>query len=374
MFARLALLSLLPVPLLAVPALASADVTFGGTRASGMGGAGLALPLDVFQNYRLNPAITAFGGKGFRLQYPQFGYRTDGLDLSDVTDLASDLTSGSGNENLAIRLARRYGGRDRDFGVTAGLGFFGGGFALSGEGEASVASRPNAVLKSFIGSGGDINNAPLDAQLDAYGFGYYQYAIGYANAVQLPKSRLATGIKVKQVRGYYAHKKAFGPSISGNTTGGVVNGSDVPGGEDFRDARAVGVDLGGIYSTDSLEGVYFGAVVENAVRPNVKFDSEAANNGTLRRDFVDPFATIFNFGLGYQYRQNVLLAADLVDIGNRAGRGEFRTGVELGFARAFAGRAGYNSRTGFTYGVAVGGFNVQLGGQQPITIGTTVRF
>lgn len=368
--------AVLPLALLALTAVATADVTFGGTRASGMGGAGLALPVDVFQNSRLNPALHGYGTRSFRFQFPQFGYRTDGISVSDVTDLGRRLSSGSGNEALAIRLARQYGERRRDFGVAANAAVFGGGFTAFGEGEASVASRPNAVLRQFIASGANPDNTPLDAQLDAYGFGYYSFGVGYANAVNLPRARFSTGIRVKQVRGYYAHKIANGPSIANNTTGGVGNGTDIPGNENTVDARGVGVDLGGIYSDQRLKGFTFGAVIENAVQPNIRFASQAPadEGGAIRRGFVNPFRTAFNTGVGYMYRENILGALDLVDLGNRAGRSELRAGIEVGLSRAFAARAGYNSRTGFTYGIAAGGFNLQLGGTSPVTIGTTVRF
>ncbi len=368
------LLFALPLLALLAPA-ARADVTFGGSRAAGMGGAGLALPVDVFQNTRLNPALHAFGPKGLRLQYPQFGYRTQGLSLGEASDLVKDLTrGGSANTDLALRLARRFGGDRREFGAEAGLAVFGGGFVLSGFGEVEGTSIPNAALRTFIRNGGDPNNAPLDAQLDAYAFGYTSVGLGYANAVQLPRARLALGGRLKSVRGYYAHKKAQGPSISSNTTGGVVNGSNIPAGDDYLNEGSVGLDLGAIYSLDRVRGLTLGAVVENAIAPKVRFDSERPDNGGLRPDYVDPFRTALNLGAGYAYRRNLLFAADAIDVGNRAGRAEFRTGVEIGLARAFAGRAGYNSRTGFTYGLAVGGFNIGLGGRSPVTIATSVRF
>lgn len=359
---------------LGLTALGAADVTFGGSRAAGMGGAGLALPVDVFQNNRLNPALHGFGPKGFRLQYPRFGIRNDGISTGDVFDLLGDLTSGSVDDDLAIKLANQYGARRREFGAEAGLGFFGGGFALTGFTEAEVASIPNASLRQFIRNGGDLENAPLDAQLDAYGFGYTQIGVGYANAVQVPRATLALGLTIKTVRGYYAHKKVQGPTDPNNPSVSVGNGSGIDQNDDYVDETGVGVDLGAIYSIDRIKGLTFGAVVENAIQPNVRFGSERPNNGTFRSDYVDPFRTALNLGVGYQYRQNVLFAADLVDLGNRAGRAEGRIGVELGVSRQFAGRAGYNTRNGFTYGVALGGFNIQLGGNAPLTVGTSVRF
>lgn len=339
-----------------------------------MGGAGLALPVDVFQNTRLNPALHGMGPKGFRLQYPQFGYRTDGLSVGDAADLVGDLTRGNDNEDLAVRLARRFGGARREFGAEAGLAFFGGGFALNGFGEVEGTSIPNDALSTFVNSGGDVNDAPLDAQLDAYAFGYYSVGVAYANAVRLPRATLSTGVRVKRVDAYYAHKKAQGPSIASNTTGGVVNGSNIPGDKDFLRDSSVGVDLGAVYSFDKIKGFTVGAVVENFVQPTVRFASERPDNGGLRNDYVDPFRRALNLGTGYVYRRNLLFAADLIDVGNNAGRSELRTGVEVGLARSFAGRFGYNSRSGFTYGLAAGGFNIQLGGQLPVTVGTSVRF
>lgn len=366
--------SLLAVAALAASYAGATDVTFGGSRAQGMGGAGLALPVDVFQNTRLNPALHGFGPKGFRLQYPRFGYRTDGISAGEVTDLLADIGGGGIDDEFAIELAREYGGRRREFGAEAGLALFGGGFALSGYGEIGVTSIPNQVLRDFVNSGGDVDQAPLGAQLDAYTFGYYTVGVGYANAVQLPRATLATGITVKSVRGYYAHKKVQGPTDLNNPQASVDNGADITGGDDYLDQGALGVDLGAIYSFDRVKGLTFGAVIENAIQPNVKFDSERPNDGPIVDDYVNPFKTAFNLGVGYQLRQNVLFAVDQIDVGNRAGRSEFRAGVELGLSRQFAARAGYNSRTGLTYGAAIGGFNIQLGGQAPLTIGTAVRF
>ena len=72
--------------------------------------------------------------------------------------------------------------------------------------------------------------------------------------------------------------------------------------------------------------------------------------------------------------QVAALCVDFIDLGNSAGRQEVRYGAELALSRGFAVRAGYNSRTAFTYGLSLGGLNVQVGGQAPLTLASVIRF
>jgi len=353
---------------------AQADVIFGGSRRAAMGGAGLALPIDFSQSTRYNPALLGFGGRGVDFTFPQLGYRANGIDLGDIQDYLGDIGSGGLDVGRLNEFARRFGRRTSEFGVNGNAGISFGGFSFGGDGEAAVTMKPNAPLRAYNGSG----NVPANAQLDAYGFGYYSLNAGYGGKVRVPNGRLALGGTVKSVTGYYAHKIAG--NINGNTA--PVNGADISGGSDTIRKSGVGFDLGAVYSTEAMPNVYYGAVIENLVRPNVKFNRQLDGDNNLGgpgtapviANGVDPFKTVTSVGVGAMLGRNILVAADLYDIGNNAGRSEFRSGVEFQVARGFALSAGYNSRSAISVGVSVFGFSVTLAGRQPLTVGAAVRF
>ncbi len=348
------------------------DVTLGGTRIQSMGGAGLALPFDVANNYRVNPSFLAFGNKNPKLQFPQFGYRLDGISLSGVTDIVGKIGNGGLDSDGILSLARQYSRSSVTIGLQTNFGVQFGGLAISAGGSAGINSVPNAQLQNWANSGGDVNNVDLGSRLDAYGYATQQIEIAYGNAIRTKAGRLAVGVNTKNIKSYYAHKFADKDTIQSNNTNGIQNGSGIAG--DFAESTSYGADLGLLYSPPNINNLYIGMVVENFITPSGAFPFESPGGGQpILQNGFDPFKRATSVGLGYQL-DRFLLAADFVDLGNAAGRSEMRAGAELNISRGFALRAGYNSRTAFTYGVGFGSLNIQLGGNTPITIASVLRF
>lgn len=352
--------------LAAISTSASADVQFGGTRAQGMGGAGLALPVDAANNFRLNPALLAYAPKGLSVSYPSVQLKLDGLSVGDLNDYFGNIKDGGLDSDKLIKFANKFGSRRHDLGLNGSLGLLGGGFALTGMGEAVVSTLPNATLQSSVGSGTPANGS----QLDGYGLGYYGYGLSYGNTVPVPEGGLSIGANAHVVKAYYAHQ------IVSYTAGGVTSGpasGDVGGHSTVSDS-GFGADLGFLYHTKDMPNVHYGFVAENLIKPNIKFDRQLANSTTVLKDDIDPFQTNFRAGVGATIGKNILLAADYLDLGNRTGNSQIALGAEYHFGSTLALRAGYNSKNSFSVGFSAFGLNVAFANNIPITIGAGFRF
>ncbi len=353
-------------------ALASADVTIGGTRSQGMGGAGLALPFDIGNNYRMNPAFLAFGPKAPTLQWPQFGFKLNGISFGDVSDVVGKLSNGGLDSDGVLTLARDYANSNKVVAVNTDFGVQFAGFAIGVRGELGINSRPNQQLQNWAAAGGDTSNVDLGSRLDAYGYGYQQVDIGYGNTVKTKAGKLSIGFNGKRVKSYYAHKFADKDTIQNNDANGVQNGSGIA--QDFAESSSYGMDIGLIYRLPNADDVFFGAVIENFIEPGIVFPFEAPGGGSLiAAGGFDPYKRTISAGFGMS-KGKLMMAADFIDLGNSAGRQEVRYGAELALTRGFAVRAGYNSRTAFSYGLSLGGLNVQIGGQAPLTLASVIRF
>jgi hypothetical protein len=348
------------------------DVRLGGGRAFGMAGAGIALPLDVYENHRLNPALLGFAGEKFRFGIPYIGYHAKRISLKGVQDLIGDIDSGGIEDDQVVKLARKYGSNTKEFGVNGGLGVSGGHFALSGGAEAIVRSVPNAQLKAFLATGdNDYNNAPIDSRLDAYGLGYYEMNASYGHEVLKGADRLSVGATVRGVSAYYAHKVADAEAIAGN--GDVRNGSEVADGDDVIKRSGVGVDLGAVGTLRKLPNAYYGVNIRNLVEPNIRFVRTFPNTDfPLRRD-LRPFQREINVGTAY-VQGRYLAAADMIDLGNHAGHAGFRVGGEYAFSKYLAIRGGYDSRSKFVVGLCLGGVNAAVSADGSTSIVTAIRF
>ncbi len=346
-------------------AYAAADFTIGGARAQGMGGAGLALPIDVRNNYILNPAFLAFGSKNPALQFPQIGYRIDGIGFGDLSDVIGNFSEGVSQDGV-LTLARSFGQNDIKAAFGANLGVSGLGFAVAARGEVGLNSTPNAALRNWDG-----NNSTLtgNERLDAYGYAYRSIDVGYGNAVRVPAGRLAIGANARFITSNYAHKFVDANGIQNGT---VQNGSGIPAGQDTVEEQGVAVDLGLLYSPKNLDNLYFGLVVENFIQPDLNFDVQRPGGAGF--DALNPFPRVISVGIGAQVGKGLLLAGDLVDIGNAASRKEARVGAELGLGSSFAIRAGYNSRTAFGWGFSLFGVNVHFAGNTPLSLNSAIRF
>ena len=350
------------------------DVRFGGGRTYGLAGAGIALPLDVYETSGLNPALLGFAGSRFRLGVPYIGYHTDRISLGQVQDLFKDVDKGGVSNDEAVKLARKYGDDAKELGVNGGIGLSDGHFALRGRFEADVRSVPNRSLRNFLATGDDnYQDTPIDARLDAYGLGYYETAASYGHEVPLGDggNRLSLGASVRGVSAFYAHKVADASAIASGD--GVRNGTEISGDDDMIERSGVGADAGLVGSLRAVPDAYFGLSVRNALEPNITFVRTLPDTDfPLERD-LRPFKRTVGVGTAYVKRR-YLVAIDAVDLGNHAGGAGVRAGVEYSINKYFALRGGYDSRSKFVGGICVGGLNAAIAADGTSSIFAQLRF
>lgn len=350
------------------------DVRFGGARTFGLAGAGIALPLDTYETFGLNPALLGFDSKRFRVGLPYIGYHTKDISLGQVNDLIGNASSGGVSDDEAVRLARKYGSNTKELGVNAGGGLTYKGFALGFRAEALVRSVPNQALSNFLATNDDdYRDAPIDSRLDAYGLGYYQTTLAYGREVSVPRSRdrFSLGLAAREVTAIYAHKVADATAIAGD--GDVRNGSEISGDDDMITRSGFGLDFGGVAALHAVPNAYFGFSVRNLVEPNVTFVRTAPNTDfPLIRDFR-PFKRQIGVGAAY-VKERYLVALDAVDLGGHGGNSGVRLGAEYSINKHFAIRGGYDSRSKFVAGVCVGGVNAAISADGTTSVVSQIKF
>ncbi|MCS7065900.1 MAG: hypothetical protein NZL85_06430, partial [Fimbriimonadales bacterium] len=142
------------------------------------------------------------------------------------------------------------------------------------------------------------------------------------------------------------------------------------GTRDFLEKRTIGVDLGLIWKPDSSIPYTLALVVENAVEPDVRLDATDRNGNAVR---LQPMRRAVHAGFAMETGVGTLVAFDIIDIGNRTGRGELRFGAEQRMGPLIL-RSGYASRTGWTAGLGLGGFNFAYSREFPLTVSRTLVF
>jgi F plasmid transfer operon, TraF, protein len=334
---------------------------FGGTRSTGMGGAGLALPVDVLQNQRLNVAFLA-KNKKIGVQFPEVGVRTEGANFGDLHNILGSAGGAALSSRTLTNLYNDFGTHRVQADGQLNLGFVAENFSLNLEGAANVTSIPNAVLAS--GSPG------AGAQLDAYGHGFYEVAVGAGTPLHLNSGELSVGTRLKTVSAYYAHKVA---AMNGSTLS-IQNGQEFGNSKNDTASRTgIGVDLGVLYEPNAVKNLYFGATVDNFVVPKVGFE-QSLPFSSADSSFSNPFLTTTSVGAGYMAAKDILVATDLYDIFNHSGNRQLRMGAEVGLGSSITGRVGYNSLSGFTIGGSAFGYNLSLSGGLPLLLTRTIKF
>ena len=350
----------------AAVSLASAqDVRLGGARTFGLGGAGVALPLDVWETHRLNPALLGFADKRLRYGIPYIGYHAKNLSVGDLSKASKDIDS---NSNLD-QYARDFGNDTKELGLSFGEGLSFAGFAFSVAGDADARSIPNASLKEWANSSADLSTLPDDARLDAYGLATYDVAGSYGRTVLDSREKVAVGATARFASAYYAHKFVDAEAIQNDG-----NGQNAPeiGNGNAVNKSGFGADFGVLASTERLKNFTVGANAHNLIEPNVRFartDTEANAIGDLR-----PFQRHVDVGAAYVASDRYLAALDLVDLGNHAGVAGVRAGAEYTVTRFFSVRAGYDSRASVAVGLSLFGVNAAFDAKGTATLTTALRF
>ncbi|WP_395145346.1 hypothetical protein [Armatimonas sp.] len=363
------------VALIALPAQAQ-DITFGGdARAFAMGGAGIAsLAGNSISGMgsRNNPASLAFAKGLMRVHYPNIGARASGaISLDKAANFL--LTSGSGAD--ATDLARRFASETSGFGLNASLGLRLGPveFLASGVGQGYVL--PNASLQTW-GKNGATGSVPSDARADVLATAIYSLPqIGFATQLKSGSGgenfNIAVGARLKYMNAIYSH--FFGEKATLDSSADALRAPEMNG-QDTLTKKGLGADLGIMLESKKFLGFSGGLVIANAVKPNFTFVGQFganANGGGGARTY-NLLATTATAGVGFQ-KGGMTAVADLVDITGAVGKAELRVGAEQKLG-PIALRAGYNSATGYTYGLGLGGFDIALGKRQPLEVVRTFKF
>lgn len=347
----------------------TSDLMLSSNRKAGMGGAGLALPVDQILSGRQNPALYASLAKKFSIAMPELGYRLDGLTYNQLRDLLKTASSGGVDSTTARTLAQKYSNGRKEFGALAGLGLNVGGIVISADGGADVTSVPDPTLAAWS-TAGATGNPPATSQLDAYGFGYYglNFGTGKTFSGQMP---VDFGVQARVLHSYYSHYVANQNTIVNSTP--AIPGPEM-GGNTKLDAKGVGFDLGFLGHLKDNKS-FVGLTVQNLIEPKVGFD-QALPNYTANPSTTQSFnAFKRQVGVGYATTTKEGTAAlDIVDIGNHAGNLAWRLGGEVQLAKGFAIRAGYDTRYKATLGFGFMGINIAFSKQNPLSFTTGLKF
>jgi len=344
-----------------------ADLSFGGSRAAGMGGAGLALGSDISRSGARNPAWHAFKPKT-QLYWPALRFDLDGVNYGDFDDFFNTGSSGSLETTSLGRLARTFGNRTVEAGLNFSLGSQFGAFGLDFSSEGFVTTIPNQSLRTWVNAGSDLAAVPADARLDGYGIGLAELGFVGGHLFPTEKDDFAVGGRLKLVRSYFTHYLADSAAI---ISGGGVAAPEM-GGDKVKEKNSFGLDAGLQWNSKATPGLMGALVVNNLIEPNIKFDTFAPGIGGGSQR-VKPFVRAIDLGLGFD-KGPWLAALDVVDLGNNAGRQELRFGGEIHAGRWIAARAGYGSRTGWTIGAGLAGFNIAYSGRYPLEASYAFKF
>lgn len=350
------------------------DVQLGGSRSAGMGGAGLAYPGNIGQ-IRSNPGLLGFQKLGFKTKFPTLGYHTRGISWGNAADTLGSIGSGGLSPGKLGNFAKQFGDSEKSFGLYGDLGVNFGPLVVAFGADALATTIPSRSLQQSV-QNGTVNFGGNDA-LDGYGYGYHSLDVAYGHAFK-PRTdeleTLAVGAKLRVMKGYYSHHIARGNDI---TTGGGSTPAPEMYGQDVQSKTGLGIDLGFQGISGRERNVYFAATIENFIAPNMGFNSTLpydSTNGTPGETRVNPFRPRWNVGFAYSPKQQIILAADWVDLYNHRGEKEFRLGAEFMANEKYGVRAGVASRNGMTFGFTIEGFNISFSKRNPIQVASGFRF
>ncbi|MCX7993491.1 MAG: conjugal transfer protein TraF [Fimbriimonadales bacterium] len=355
------LLGLIVVPLWA-------DISFGGSPSAGMGGAGLAVVRRPTAQSFQNPAVIAYV-QGFRLGAGNIDTTSQGASLSNLIDDLEFRQGSAADIATAAGLLRKYAREDTRLLVTGDFGLIVSGFSVSVGGILDARLLPNTPLQNWARTDGNINNIPANSRADVIAIGVVSLP-DVTTGFKLPSEQgdLAVGVRLRNLKFYYTHYSANQAQLQAGQ-----NATRAPElqGRDYLERSATGVDLGFLWRPTGDKTYTLALVVENFVEPNIRFQA-TDRNGTLFN--FKPLKRTYNAGLAVELETGSLVALDFIDIGNSAGKGEIRLGYEQRIGRGLALRGGYASKTGWTAGLGIGGFNLAYSDTLPVVVSRTLNF
>lgn len=344
-----------------------ADISFSGSPSAGMGGAGLAVIRRPTALAFQNPAMAAYIARPSGAGSVDFSSRGAG-----VQSLLDDLNIGQGSAadiGTTATLLRTYARQDTQLQITGDLGVIANGVVVSVGGIVDARLLPNEPLRIWARTDGNPNNIPANARADLIAISAISLP-DVAAAIRLPAEQgdLAMGVRLRNLKFYYTHYVADKARLQ---EGGSATRAPELQGRDYIERSALGVDLGFLWQPTADKTYTLALVVENFVEPNIRF--QATNRDGQVFNFK-PLKRTYNAAVAFDLETGSLIAIDFIDVGNNAGKGEIRLGYEQRLARGFALRAGYASKTGWTAGLGIGGFNVAYSDRLPVVVSRTLNF
>lgn len=344
-----------------------ADLSFGGSPSAGMGGAGLAVIRRPTAQAFQNPAVIAYV-QGFRFGAGNIDTTSRGASFSRLLDDLEVRQGSAADIATAAGLLRKYAREDTRLLLTGDLGVIASGVGISVGGIVDARLIPNAPLQNWARTNGNIANIPNDARADVIAVGVVSLP-DITTGVRLPSPQgdLAVGVRLRNLKLYYTHYFADQAQLQAGQ-----NATRAPElqGRDFREFSATGVDLGFLWRPTGDQTYTLALVVENFVEPNIRFEATDRVGQVFN---FKPLKRSYHAGVAVELETGSLIAVDFIDIGNNVGKGEIRLGYEQRLGR-IALRTGYASKTGWTAGLGIGGFNLAYSDTLPVVVSRTLNF
>jgi hypothetical protein len=344
-----------------------ADLSFGGSPSAGMGGAGLAVIRRPTAQAFQNPAVIAYV-QGFRFGAGNIDTTARGASFSRLLDDLEVRQGSAADIATAAGLLRKYAREDTRLLLTGDLGIIASGVGISVGGILDARLLPNAPLQIWARTDGNIANIPANAQADVIAVGVVSLP-DITTGVRLPSEQgdLAVGVRLRNLKLYYTHYFADQTQLQAGQ-----NATRAPElqGRDYREFSATGIDLGFLWRPTGDKTYTLALVVENFVEPNIRFQATDRNGQIFN---FKPLKRAYHAGVAVELETGSLIAVDFIDIGNNVGKGEIRLGYEQRLGR-IALRTGYASKTGWTAGLGIGGFNLAYSDTLPVVVSRTLNF
>jgi hypothetical protein len=344
-----------------------ADLSFGGSPSAGMGGAGLAVIRRPTAQSFQNPAVIAYV-QGFRFGAGNIDTTSRGASFSRLLDDLEVRQGSAADIATAAGLLRKYAREDTRMLLTGDLGVIASGVGISVGGIVDARLIPNAPLQNWARTNGNIANIPNDARADVIAVGVVSLP-DITTGVRLPSPQgdLAVGVRLRNLKLYYTHYFANQAQLQ---AGGSATRAPELQGRDYREFSATGIDLGFLWRPTGDQTYTLALVVENFVEPNIRFEATDRVGQVFN---FKPLKRSYHAGVAVELETGSLIAVDFIDIGNNVGKGEIRLGYEQRLGR-IALRTGYASKTGWTAGLGIGGFNIAYSDTLPVVVSRTLNF
>lgn len=344
-----------------------ADLSFGGSPSAGMGGAGLAVIRRPTAQAFQNPAAIAYV-QGFRFGAGNIDTTSRGASFSRLLDDLEVRQGSAADIATAAGLLRKYAREDTRLLLTGDFGIIASGVGISVGGILDARLLPNALLQTWARTDGNPINIPANARADVIAVGVVsQPDITTGVRLPSPQGDLAVGVRLRNLKLYYTHYFANQAQLQ---AGGSATRAPELQGRDYREFSATGVDLGFLWRPTGDKTYTLALVVENFVEPNIRFQATDRNGQIFN---FKPLKRAYHAGVAIELETGSLIAVDFIDIGNSVGKGEIRLGYEQRLGR-IALRTGYASKTGWTAGLGIGGFNLAYSDTLPVVVSRTLNF